>query len=245
MSHLVRRLLLGACVAVGIAGIGTALLAQNTGPPSFMYWWSGTAWQPVSSANPLPTTGGGGGGGGAVTIADGADVTEGAKADAAYAGSGAASVVAILKGVYTGIQGIITAINASAITGFATAANQVVPFTPAAPTVSTASTVTSLILKGSATTSTGGVKYYHAENATTTSGYCILYNGTTAPSTGALTAANVLGFQLLPASGFCDWTATNIPIAASTGAVVLVSSGANPFTYTTGVITASIFGLAQ
>lgn len=36
-----------------------------------------------------------------ISIADGADVAEGAKADAAYAGSGSASVVALLKGLYT------------------------------------------------------------------------------------------------------------------------------------------------
>jgi len=37
---------------------------------------------------------------GGVTVADGSDVTQGAKADAAYAGSGSASVVATLKGLY-------------------------------------------------------------------------------------------------------------------------------------------------
>src|ERR1700679_2651249 len=57
----------------------------------------------VSAANPLPVTGGSGGG--AVTavagaFADGALVTEGTKADAAYAGSGSASIVALLKGLF-------------------------------------------------------------------------------------------------------------------------------------------------
>lgn len=47
--------------------------------------------------------GSGGSGGGAVTIADGADVAEGAKADAAYAGSGSASVISVLKGLYAGV----------------------------------------------------------------------------------------------------------------------------------------------
>jgi len=37
---------------------------------------------------------------GGVTIADGADATQGAKADAAYTGSGSASEIAILKGIY-------------------------------------------------------------------------------------------------------------------------------------------------
>lgn len=53
------------------------------------------------------SAGGGGGGGGAVTVADGADITQGAKADAAYAGTGAASVVAILKGLYAALVGTL------------------------------------------------------------------------------------------------------------------------------------------
>lgn len=40
---------------------------------------------------------------GGVTIADGADAAEGAKADAAYAGSGSASVIALLKGNYNAL----------------------------------------------------------------------------------------------------------------------------------------------
>jgi len=57
----------------------------------------------VSDADPLPVTGGGGGGGGAVTVADGADVTQGAIADAAWTGSGNATVVAALKGIYAAL----------------------------------------------------------------------------------------------------------------------------------------------
>ena len=49
------------------------------------------------------------GGGGAVTIADGADVTQGAKADAAYAGSGAATLVALLKGIYNALVAALPA----------------------------------------------------------------------------------------------------------------------------------------
>lgn len=56
---------------------------------------------PVSETNALPVEIiSGGAGGGAVTVADGANVAEGAKADAAYAGSGSASLIAINKGVY-------------------------------------------------------------------------------------------------------------------------------------------------
>lgn len=125
----------------------------------------------------------------------------------------------------------------------ATAANlnATVVAAAATPTVSASNSVTSLVLKSSA----GTVRSYHAENATASNGYCILYNGTTAPSTGALTAGNVLGFQLLPASGYCDWSDPSVAVTASTGAVVLVSSAATPFTYTTGTITAAIYGVAQ
>ncbi len=81
----------------GISGPGApTLLVDGTGTPL------GTA------GNPLNTSGGGGGGG-AVTVADGADVTQGAKADAAYAGSGSSSVVAALKGVYAAIVAALPA----------------------------------------------------------------------------------------------------------------------------------------
>jgi hypothetical protein len=53
--------------------------------------------------------GSGTGSGGAVTIVDGGDVAEGAKADAAYTGSGSASVVAALKGIYASSIGSIPA----------------------------------------------------------------------------------------------------------------------------------------
>lgn len=62
--------------------------------------------QTCDATGNLRTTGTGGSGG-AATIADGADTTQGAKADTAYAGSGAATVVSILKGLYGGITGPI------------------------------------------------------------------------------------------------------------------------------------------
>lgn len=72
-------------------------------------------------------------------------------------------------------------------------------------------------------------------------GYCIAYNGTAAPGAGALTGANVLDFC------FMDTTAkgcslSRIPMAAnySAGIVVLISSAASPYTYTTGVLTGAI-----
>lgn len=56
------------------------------------------------------------GGGGAVTVAGGADVTEGTTADAAYAGSGNATVAAALKGIYTNLSAVTAAISAAALT---------------------------------------------------------------------------------------------------------------------------------
>jgi len=52
---------------------------------------------PASASAGLPTTGGGGGGGGAVTVADGADVAEGATTDAIVAAGAAGSVSAKLR----------------------------------------------------------------------------------------------------------------------------------------------------
>lgn len=67
--------------------------------------------QPVTQdpTGTLCTPAGGGGGGGAVTVANGADVAQGNTADAAYAGSGSATVVATLKGVYAELAAALTA----------------------------------------------------------------------------------------------------------------------------------------
>jgi hypothetical protein len=53
----------------------------------------------VDNTGALKVTSGGGGGGGAVTIADGADVTEGAIADAAVAAGATGSVSAKLRAI--------------------------------------------------------------------------------------------------------------------------------------------------
>ena len=84
-----------------------------------------------------------GGGGnsftGAVTVADGSDVAQGAKADSAYSGSGSGSVIAILKGLYNAIingvgstgsavpaQGVYIAGNADGnLTGIITSAHSI------------------------------------------------------------------------------------------------------------------------
>jgi hypothetical protein len=73
---------------------------------------------PCNSTYPLQVSSSGGGGG-AITAAinsyavgalqDGADATEGTKADAAYAGSGSATVVSILKGIYNALVAALPA----------------------------------------------------------------------------------------------------------------------------------------
>ena len=65
---------------------------------------------------PTPASSGSGGGGGAVTIADGASVTLGAQADAAWS-SGSGSVVAILKGVYGKLNTSVPGTNLPSATG--------------------------------------------------------------------------------------------------------------------------------
>ena len=72
-------------------------------------------------------------------------------------------------------------------------------------------------------------------------GYCIAYNGTSAPSTGALTGSLVLDscyFDTTPKG--CNLSHIPNSIAFSSGIVILVTSAATPFTYTTGTDTAYI-----
>jgi len=89
--------LLGWLIPQGTGGayVQGVSLTDTTGAPI------GTA------ANPLVTNSVASGD--AVTIADGADVAQGAKADAAYAGSGSASVVAALKGIYASLVAALPA----------------------------------------------------------------------------------------------------------------------------------------
>lgn len=107
-------------IAVGLFLVGSLAYTQvvpQPGPPTPMACaynsspatlQSGQAgWVQCDNAGQVKTTGSGGGGG-AVTVADGADVTQGAVADAAYA-SGSGTVVAILKGIYASVTGAIPA----------------------------------------------------------------------------------------------------------------------------------------
>lgn len=92
--------------------------------------------------------------------------------------------------------------------------------------------VTSLVIKSSA----GNLYDFKCDAiAGAAAGYCIVYNGSSAPSTGSLTAANVLDWCYFgtTAAG-CSLSRVPMPINYSTGIVVLISSASTPFTYTTG-----------
>lgn len=72
-------------------------------------------------------------------------------------------------------------------------------------------------------------------------GFCVAYNASSVPSTGALTGTQVLDFC------YFDTTArgcslSRIPLAASysTGIVILMTSASSPYTYTTGTDTGAI-----
>ena len=67
-----------------------------------------------TEADPLFISGGGGGG--AVTVADGADVAQGAKADAAWSGSGDGTLIAISKAEYAKLEAILTKLIAAPAT---------------------------------------------------------------------------------------------------------------------------------
>lgn len=84
-------------------------------------------WPFVSEANPLPVTSSGGGGGGAVTVADGADVTLGSKADARSTATDTTAITAmsVLKQISFSIQAAAASL-VSLLTGIVLAAGSAV-----------------------------------------------------------------------------------------------------------------------
>jgi hypothetical protein len=69
-------------------------------------------------------------------------------------------------------------------------------------------------------------------------GFCVLYNGTTVPSTGALTAANVIDVCYFDTTSRGCSILRNYPVNYGSGIVMLVTTAATPLTYTTGTDTA-------
>lgn len=174
------------------------------------------------------------GGGGAVTIADGADVAEGAKADTAYAGSGSASVVAGIKGLYAAVTGAIPA--GTAIIG-KVGIDQTTPGTTnaiaAQPTPVTSGGLATYFLQPAASDNHANIKngagqIYHVAvtNNSATINYVRFYNAAT--GFNACNSATNLIYQLaIPAStsgaGFVQ--DISMGIAFSTGISICVTSG--------------------
>lgn len=72
-------------------------------------------------------------------------------------------------------------------------------------------------------------------------GFCIAYNATTVPSTGALTGSLVLDSCYFDTTARgCSLAHVNGSTVFSVGIVILVTSAATPFTYTTGTDTAFV-----
>jgi len=123
-------------------------------------------------------------------------------------------------------------------TGVATPANSSPVVQATATHASVTALGTSLVAKASAGNLLG---FYCSAITGGAAGYCIAYNGTTAPGTGALTGANVLDSCYFSTSAQgCSLSRIPSGVAYSTGIVILVSSAVTPFTYTTGVDTAFI-----
>lgn len=102
------------------------------------------------------------------------------------------------------------------------------------------SAVASLALKASP----GNFYSATAVNVTATAGFCLIINAVSAPTTGS--AVTPLEFAVLPASGQCSiGTDAGIPSVFSTGITFLVSSNASPYIFTSGTITAAIWGKVQ
>ena len=188
------------------------------------------------------------GGGGAVTIADGADVTQGAKADAAYAGSGAATLVALLKGIYNALVAALPAgTNLIGKVGIDQTTNGTTNNVTIAPTSATAVGITPVV-SGSAEAThvlkngAGNLYSVYATNLTSTPGFLTVVNATSAPADGAITP---LACVPLPAGGNAALNYTVNPAVYSTGITAVITSATTCFTKTTGVITGFISGAIE
>ena len=188
------------------------------------------------------------GGGGAVTIADGADVTQGAKADAAYAGSGAATLVALLKGIYNALVAALPAgTNLIGKVGIDQTTNGTTNNVTIAPTSATAVGITPVV-SGSAEAThvlkngAGNLYSVYATNLTSTPGFLTVVNATSAPADGAITP---LACVPLPVGGNAALNYTVNPAVYSTGITAVITSATTCFTKTTGVITGFISGAIE
>ncbi|MCS3451057.1 MULTISPECIES: hypothetical protein [Bradyrhizobium] len=133
-------------------------------------------------------------------------------------------------------------INGAAAAGTGTAAVAIAPTSAAVGGITpvvTSAAANNLVLKAGA----GNLYSAYATNLTATAGFLVIINATTAPADGAITP---LDCAPLPASGFGSINYNpGPPSVYSTGITAVVTSAANCFTKTTGVITAYIKGAVQ
>lgn len=110
--------------------------------------------------------------------------------------------------------------------------------TPITPVVS-ASAEASHVLKASS----GNLYNVYATNLTSTVGFLVIINATSAPADGAITPLDCV---TLPASGVASISYGSGPAEVfSTGITAVVTSAITCFTKTTGTITAFIHGSVQ
>jgi len=241
---------------VATTGTGTLLpagqaVAYNVGTATNVaaITASGTTSLAVTTGTGLPTmTGGGsgGGGGGAITAAassyaagafsagagvDGWDLTQGAKADSAYAGSGSASIVAILKGLYSASTGAIPAgsANIGNVGSFASSTGG------ATPTFQAALSTTVQAMKGTA----GSLYLIECYNPNASVAYVQVFNvvsgsvtlGATTPTLSVpIPATSNGGFAMSPVpaafSTAMSWASTTTPTGSTANGSALVCNAA-------------------
>jgi hypothetical protein len=193
-------------------------------------------------------TGGGGAGASSVTIAapvgptatDAASVAVTCNSSGTLCGILSAPPNVAVNGINLPLSGIT---QGTGQTGTVTALNVV--NTPSNSTtigitpVVSAAAEASHVLKGAA----GNLYAAYATNLTSTAGFLVILNATTAPADGAITP---LACAPLGASGVTSINyAPGPPGIFSTGITAVVTSAASCFTKTTGVITAFISGSVQ
>lgn len=176
------------------------------------------SWLRCDATGQLITTASGGGGGGAATIADGADVTEGAIADAAVTAGATGTVSAKLRSISRDIATVIS--NTAAPIPLPTASGNATTGAPCGGNTA----VSSCVLKASA----GNLMSVYA--TCTAACYLMVFNSTSAPSNGNTTAGNASGNMMhcvFIAAGATGGIAYSIfPGAFSVGAVAAISNQA-------------------
>lgn len=197
--------------------------------------FNGTTWDRWQGIVKIASGGVAAGGLAAGAGVDGWDLTEGATTDAAATAGSTGSVSAKLRLITTQLNTVATSTKQSDGTQKSQTvdASGNVLSAPLAPTVSATAEATHVI-KSSA----GQVQGCYAVNLTSTPGFLILLNATSAPADGAVTPMAV---AVLPPNGSASIGGALLnPLTFGTGITAVLTSATTPFTKTTGVITGYI-----